>query len=199
MIPHILLCSYPCYALEDIYVSRLTNGVCVQDTAENLARLQMDLVILVVLSAGNDYLPALVGGRLQGSSLWESYLTLKTNREWAHQCVPFLSGMLYRRCRRESSKASQLNPLLVILVIMRRPLATWRDGEVRLNAACLTALLKAWPRAQNKYLVSFDEDDVVVYKPAADPLRYLEVRILFNFYTPIAICVPCTHEYVVQR
>ncbi|BDA46842.1 probable 5'-3' exoribonuclease 1 at N-terminal half [Coccomyxa sp. Obi] len=114
-------------------------GATPQDTAESLARLQMDLVILVVLSAGNDYLPALVGGRLQGNSLWESYLKLKSNREWAHE-----------------------------------PLLTWRDGEARLNAACLTALLKAWPRAQNRYLVSYDEDDTVVYKPPADPLRYLE-------------------------
>ncbi|CAL8471458.1 g11000 [Coccomyxa elongata] len=114
-------------------------GATPEDTAESLARLQMDLAVLVVLSAGNDYLPALAGGRLQGNSLWESYLTLKSEREWAHE-----------------------------------PLVVWRGGEARLNAACLTALLKAWPRAQNRYLVSYDEDDVVVYKPPADPLRYLE-------------------------
>ena len=52
-----------------------------------MARLQVDLVILAILSAGNDYLPALLGGRLQGNSLWESYLVLKAKREWAHECA----------------------------------------------------------------------------------------------------------------
>lgn len=62
-----------------------------QETAENVARLQVDMVILAILSAGNDYLPALLGGRLQGSSLWESYLALKAKREWAHECVANVS------------------------------------------------------------------------------------------------------------
>ncbi len=65
-----------------------------QETAERVARLQVDLVILAILSAGNDYLPALQGGRLQGNSLWESYLTLKAKRDSSHQCVSQSPGAL---------------------------------------------------------------------------------------------------------
>lgn len=77
-----------------------------------------------------------------------------------------------------------MNASSMTFELIRRPLVTWRGGEARLNAACLTALLKAWPRAQSRYLVSYGQDDVVVYKPPADPLRYLQVRILFFLLCP---------------
>lgn len=58
---------------------------------------------------------------------------------------------------------------------MHRSLVTWEGSEVQLNAACFTALLKAWPRGLNRHRSTSDDDDVVVYKQPADPHRYLEV------------------------
>ena len=86
----------------------------------------------------------------------------------------------------------------VILVSIYRSLVTWRDGEMRMNAACVTALLKAWPRAQttSRHLGSYDEDDVVVYKPSADPVRYLQVRLLFCLLYPSAMYAAYTHDHV---
>ena len=62
---------------------------------------------------------------------------------------------------------------------LRRSLVTWQGGEVQMNAACFTALLKAWPRGNSRLRVTSDDDDVVLYKQPADPYRYLEVIALF--------------------
>jgi hypothetical protein len=63
----------------------------VQDTARNIERLKVDLVILAIISAGNDYLPPVRGGILNDkgshSSLWSTYKSLRAKREFAHECA----------------------------------------------------------------------------------------------------------------
>lgn len=60
-----------------------------QESAKNIARLKVDLVILAIISVGNDYLPAIPGGKLQDkgsrSSLWSTYKSLRAKREFAHE------------------------------------------------------------------------------------------------------------------
>lgn len=75
-------------------------AAAVQDTAERMVRTQVDMIVLIVLSAGNDYLPALPGGRLKGNSLWEAYLLLRASkREWANGCDPCPSASQGFACR----------------------------------------------------------------------------------------------------
>lgn len=66
-------------------------------------------------------------------------------------------------------------------MLRRRSLATYEDGEVRLNTECFAALLRAWPSGKGDRfprIAAAEEDGIIVRKQAADPHQYLEVGCL---------------------
>ncbi|CAL5224335.1 g7007 [Coccomyxa viridis] len=69
-------------------------GPTPEDTGLRMSNLKRDLVLLAVLSAGNDYLPSLGAGSQKSSfGLWTKYLKLKTSSpSWASRSLTKLEG-----------------------------------------------------------------------------------------------------------
>ena len=67
-----------------------------QDLRARFVGCAADLTVIATLAAGNDYLPALRGASLQGNlatpSLWNLYLRLRAQPEWAGWCASCLAS-----------------------------------------------------------------------------------------------------------